>query len=76
MNSTASPTAGAGWAGISGANYQLSEYQIVSSTQTSLAVSLTTGAGDIQAGLADAVVQASAGGPTPVGLLPLMGVGQ
>jgi hypothetical protein len=76
MNSTASPTAGAGWTGLSGANYQLSEYQIVSSTQTSLAVSLTTGAGDIQAGLADAVVQASAGGSTPAGLLPMMGVGQ
>ena len=62
FGSTASPTEGTGWTKIFGANFQLSEFKIVSSTQSSLSVAIGTGAGDQNGGVADAVVIAAAGG--------------
>jgi hypothetical protein len=56
MGATSSPTAGSGWTTIIGANNQLVEYQIVSSPQTSLSVTIGTGVGDSNAGIADAIV--------------------
>lgn len=57
---TATPTQGAGWTKISGANFQLVEYQIVSATQSGLSVTIGTGNTDEAGGIADAVIQASA----------------
>lgn len=54
--STVSPTAGSGWTQIAGGGYLLVEYRIVSATQSSLAVTDTTGAGDEGAGIGDAVI--------------------
>lgn len=55
---TASPTQGAGWTKISGANFTLTEYKIVSTAQSNLSVSVGTGAGDANGGIADAVKSA------------------
>lgn len=55
---TANPTAGVGWTKISGADYQLVEYKIVSATQTSLSVNVGTGVGTATGGVADAVMSA------------------
>lgn len=63
--SVASPTSGAGWTQLSGANFQLTEYKIVSSTQSSLTVNQTTGAGDAALALADAIVAGGGGGGSP-----------
>jgi hypothetical protein len=60
MSNTASPSQGAGWIKISGANYALSQYQIVSSTQTNLAATIASGSRN--GGVALALVKASAGG--------------
>jgi hypothetical protein len=57
---TPSPTAGTGWTAISGADYQLTEYKIVSATQTNLGAPVgggAVGSGDITAGVMDAIVQ-------------------
>lgn len=62
FGSTASPTEGTGWTKISGAHYALTEYKIVSSTQSGLSVAIGTGAGNQNGGVADAIVMASAGG--------------
>lgn len=58
----ASPTAGSGWTQVVGSNFLLLEYQIVSSTQTNLSVSQTTGAGNSNGGVAIAVLAAAGGG--------------
>jgi hypothetical protein len=58
MGSTASPTSGSGWTQIPTAVFQLSEYQIVSTPQTSLGVTIGTGVGDASGGIGDAVVKA------------------
>jgi len=55
------PTAGAGWTAIQEGDYHVSEYQIVSATQTGLSVTLGTGSGGNGA-VADAVMEA---GSTP-----------
>lgn len=57
QNSAASPTAGTGWTAVSGANFLLTEYKIVSATQTLLAVTVGTGVGDTNGGIADAIEQ-------------------
>lgn len=64
MQGTANPTQGAGFTLISGANFQCSEYQIVSATQTNLSCGLGTGTGDSNGCVADALMAAT-GGPTP-----------
>jgi hypothetical protein len=56
--STPSPTAGAGWTQISGANYQLVEYQIASAVQSKLDVVIGTGSGNDNAGIGDAIMHA------------------
>ncbi len=58
MATIPSPTAGTGWTQISGANYQLVEYQIVSSVQSSLDVAIGTGSGNDDAGIGDAIMHA------------------
>lgn len=58
MNSTASPTAGSGYTLLSGANFHISEYAIEASSGA-YSVTLTTGAGDSNGGIIDAVVAAS-----------------
>jgi hypothetical protein len=62
MASTANPTAGTGFtviAGDTGSNhYMLTEYKIVSSTQSSLSVPIGTGSGDANGGIVSAVVSA------------------
>lgn len=63
---TASPTSGAGWTQISGADFQLTEYQVVSSTQSGLSVTQTTGAGGANGGIAIAIKQA---GSAPAAVL-------
>lgn len=55
MGSQTTPTEGSGWTKISGADYQLTEYKIVSASQTNLSVSIGTGVGDANRGIADAV---------------------
>jgi hypothetical protein len=64
---TANPTAGStpspGWTKISGADFQLVEYQVVSATQSGMSVTIGTGNGDENAGIATAF-QAAAGGAT------------
>lgn len=64
MAGTASPTAGSGFTQISGANFQLTEYKIVSSAQTNLSVSITTGSGNSNGGVADALMAAAGAGFT------------
>lgn len=53
-----SPTAGAGFTTISGADFQLSEYQIFNSIQTNLSVTQSPSGGS-NGGIADAIVAAS-----------------
>ena len=62
-----SPVAGAGWTAISAADYQVTEYQIVSSTQSGLSVTATSTTPN--GGIGDAIIIASAGGAT---ILPQM----
>lgn len=60
QSSAASPTQGTGFTKISGANFQLTEYKILSSTQT---LSCTEGAsGDSNGIVIDAIKQAAAAG--------------
>src|SRR5882672_843414 len=66
---TPSPTAGAGWTQISGADYQLTEYQIVSTTQAGLSVSQTDGAGTANGGIAQAIKASSGGATSAAGAL-------
>jgi hypothetical protein len=57
-DSTSSPTAGAGYTAIQlNADFALTEYQIVSSPQTALAVTVGTGVSNTNGGIADAIVQ-------------------
>ena len=63
MLSTSGPTAGSGFTQISGAHFQLFEYKIVSAAQSSLSVTLGTGAGNSNGGVATAVRQASGSAP-------------
>jgi hypothetical protein len=58
MSATVNPTAGAGWTQISGANYQLVQYQIVSAAQSNLDVAIGTGSGGDNAGIGDAIMSA------------------
>jgi hypothetical protein len=69
FTSTANPTEGTGWTKISGADFQLTEYKIVSTTQTNLSVSIGTGVGNANGGVADAVRMASAGGGAAQGIM-------
>jgi hypothetical protein len=64
--STSSPTAGATFTAVtnSGADFQLVEYKIVSATQTNLSCGMTTGTGDSNACVVDAL-KAAAGVGTP-----------
>jgi len=75
FNSQGSPTAGTGFTAVSGADFLLTEYNIVSTTQSSLDVDIGTGDGDSTAGVAHAVVIAAAGGATPYLSASLMGCG-
>lgn len=62
---TASPIEDTGWTKISGADYSLSEYKIVSSVQTALAVQEgVVDANAANGAIADAIIIASAGGGT------------
>jgi hypothetical protein len=54
------PSAGGGWTQLLGANYMLVEYQIVSTTQSSLSATIGTGDGDENNGIGDAIMQAAA----------------
>ena len=76
FGSTASPTQGTGWTIISGANFQLTEYKIVSATQSGLSVAIGTGAGDQNAGLGDAVIAASGSTPQPAPQMMMSGIGR
>lgn len=58
FGSEVNPTQGAGWTKISGANGLLTEYKIVSATQSGTSVTIGTGNGDQNAGIGDAVIQA------------------
>ncbi len=62
FNFTANPSEGVGWSKISGANYMLVEYKIVSATQAGLDVTISTGfnggSDDQNGGIADAVMRA------------------
>lgn len=60
--SESAPTAGGGWTRIGTPSFTLVEYQIVSAAQTGLAVTIGTGAGTENAGIADAIVAAGGGG--------------
>lgn len=60
---TASPTAGAGFTLIGGANFQLTEYKILSAAQT-LSVTMGTGVGTATVVILDGVVEAAAAGDT------------
>lgn len=53
--STPSPTAGSGWTQVSGVDYQLVEYQIFTSPQSSVVCTQTTGAGNSNGGYAIAI---------------------
>lgn len=64
-NSASNPTEGAGFTKISGADFQLAEYKVVSSTQSGLSVTQGTGAGTANAGIAVAVIQAAGAAPPP-----------
>lgn len=70
---TASPTQGSGWTLISGANFQLVEYQIFSSPQSGTGVTIGTGAGQENGGIADAFVPLTA---ILVNLTGVAGTGQ
>jgi hypothetical protein len=75
--STGSDAVGAGFTIISAASnldYILTEYQIVSATQTGLSVGINTNANSNGA-VAFAIQQAAAAAPAAAGTLPLMGVG-
>jgi hypothetical protein len=50
-----SPTSGTGYTQIQGANYMLAEYQIFTSAQTSKTVTETTGSGDANGIIGDAI---------------------
>jgi len=71
-SSTATPTAGSGFTQISGANFQLTEYKILSSTQT-LSCTQTTGAGNSNGLILDALVADSGGGYVPYDPWPQSG---
>lgn len=73
--SVANPTEGSGWTKISGADFQLTEYMIVSSTQSALAVTIGTGNGSQNGGVGHAIIIAAAGGATRRYSLSLSGVG-
>lgn len=60
--STQNPTQGTGFTKISGADFQLAEYQIVSSTQSGLSCAVGTGAGTANGSVADALMAAAGGG--------------
>lgn len=60
----ASPTAGAGFTLISGADFAGIEYKIVSAPQTGLSCTLTSGAGQANGGIVDALMAASGGAST------------
>jgi hypothetical protein len=51
------PTQGPGWSAVSGADYQLTEYKIASSSQAGATATVGTGNADSNAGIADAIVQ-------------------
>src|SRR5579875_189303 len=60
---TSNPSAGSGWnaSAGSGQNYQLTEYQIVSTVQINVVPPIGTGSGDQSAGIGDAIQQAAGG---------------
>jgi hypothetical protein len=58
QSSAGSPTAGSGFTGIStGGCFSIAEYKVVSSAQASLNMALTTGNGDQNGGIGDAITQ-------------------
>lgn len=59
QSSTVSPTAGAGFTLISGADYQLVEYFIVSAAQTNFDFTKITGRDDTRVGIGTAIMVAS-----------------
>lgn len=63
--STQNPTAGTGFTAVSGADFQLTEYNIVSSIQTNLSVTMGTGAGQANGGVVIAIKAAAAGVSIP-----------
>jgi len=67
---TASPTAGSGYTAVSGADYLLTEYQIVSSAQSSLTVDVGTGSGDSNGAIATAIRESgTTTGQSPVPII-------
>ncbi len=64
MSGTSNPTEGSGFTKISGANFQLVEYKIVSAAQTNLSCGIGTGSGGANGCVADALKAevAAAGG--------------
>ena len=68
MNTQGNPTAGTGFTLISGANFQLCEYQIVSSSGAQ-SLTIGTGVGDANGCIADAMMAAAASTST---VLPVM----
>ncbi len=60
-----SPTAGAGWTTIEGDGFLLTEYQIVSAPQTSLAATVGTGSGNEAGGIGHAIIQSAPASALP-----------
>ncbi len=58
VGATASPTAGAGWTQDCGKYYLLVEHQFTSAAQSGLVLTIGTGSGNEQVGIADAIVAA------------------
>lgn len=56
------PTEGAGFTKISGADFQLTEFKIVSSTQSNLSITIGTGNGNQNGGVGEAVIISIAAG--------------
>lgn len=62
FSDTENPSGGTGWTEIFSTHFLLTEYKIVSSTQSGLSVTIGTGNGNQNGGLADAIMMATAGG--------------
>jgi hypothetical protein len=62
FGATSTPTQGAGFTKISGADFQLVEYKIVAATQSSLSITVGTGVGNANGFVGDALMAASGGG--------------
>lgn len=75
MSGTANPTQGTGNTNISGANFQIVQYRIVTAPQTGFSLALGTGAGDSNGSISFAIRQASAAATDVIPLYQSIGLG-